>query len=935
MIFRKLFRPKYQDPNPQVRIQAIATLSPSENEHKTHLHELAFNDEDPNVNLAALKRLNSFALWCKMADTAKLDRVRKKAQSTVEQALFEQGELSLSDNERITFIRECKNISLLEKLITLPWLQQGDGAMLKQVLAKIDKPHVTHNLFIQAQSEPVQLSLLENIDDTNILNKALKKTPFSAVKQKIEAKLAAISEAKLKPIEIEKNTRLILSKLLALKDVADLPKLQDKKAQLTAQYRACQEQFNCLTQDVNQSLSERFVEIEQRLERIIEQLMPQWQGQQAKHKAWQQLDNIESNITAILQQVNVLLEGDIAQVTLGEVERFEQSLQQLEQQLQQMHDENNVHDADVNQRQSALLRRIQQSRATLARLPEFQNAVLQAQTQLDKMTALSLPNDISQIEASEAYLKEQREQWNELRQNYNDSWPQTLNQQWSTVQNAWRNALVVLKEQVKQNESRVRAKIRAIDNLVEQGKFNAAMGLFNRVQSWYVDLPEKQQQVLARSFDKAKDQIDNLKDLQHYIAKPRKPAMLAEAEAIALNPLDINQQAKEVKRLRKEWSSLGNSDTEADQLLNKAFDLAIEKAFEPCRVYFAQQDQIREQNLKLKLDVLAQLEALHDETLGPTELVEKYGQLTSKWREIGRIDYTKLGELNGQYRAVTIPLKEKIQLFYGQNAEQKQSLLKQAESLLQMEDIVAAVEKAKQLQQKWKDIDSAGRKLESKLWSTFRAINDQVFAKRQQHSDTLKQESKQLNSQLESQWQVIEGALSSAQTIADFNAIENDTQTFAQSLLEMPDQLSKQYQLKIGKLLDSVEQGKRDWAGKQKSQELHTVFSLLEDWQEAQPNAEQLATLPNALQQSFKQCDVNPDWDRHKITVVLEILAEVESPKSDQALRKALQLQLMSDKLQNGEQPDKSDLLEQWIKQGPVTQQDKKLLTRIKPLFIN
>ena len=91
MIFSRIFAPSHQSPKPEKRMQAIESLSPEKAQEKTILHELAFNDEDANVSLAALEKLNSFVLWLKMSQIAKQSRVKKAAEKKVNAALLGEG----------------------------------------------------------------------------------------------------------------------------------------------------------------------------------------------------------------------------------------------------------------------------------------------------------------------------------------------------------------------------------------------------------------------------------------------------------------------------------------------------------------------------------------------------------------------------------------------------------------------------------------------------------------------------------------------------------------------------------------------------------------------------------------------------------------------------------------------------------------------------
>src|SRR5690606_19415961 len=113
MIFKSFLTPKYKNNNPQVRLSAIAGLSPDDSEHKSHLHELAFNDANTQVRLAALKRLNQFVLWWKMAETDTNAQIKKQAYQIVEQQLLAAEPDLLTAKERNQFIKECTNNALL------------------------------------------------------------------------------------------------------------------------------------------------------------------------------------------------------------------------------------------------------------------------------------------------------------------------------------------------------------------------------------------------------------------------------------------------------------------------------------------------------------------------------------------------------------------------------------------------------------------------------------------------------------------------------------------------------------------------------------------------------------------------------------------------------------------------------------------------------
>lgn len=73
---------------------------------------------------------------------------------------------------------------------------------------------------------------------------------------------------------------------------------------------------------------------------------------------------------------------------------------------------------------------------------------------------------------------------------------------------------------------------------------------------------------------------------------------------------------------------------------------------------------------------------------------------------------------------------------------------------------------------------------------------------------------------------------------------------------------------------------------------------------------------------------------RLQLTIELEIINEVASPKSELALRQQYQLEMMAAKLQNGEQASNDELLLQWLSHGPVLNDEQPLLARMRNVIL-
>ncbi|MFT4940707.1 MAG: exonuclease SbcC [Paraglaciecola sp.] len=932
MIFSSLFRPKHQDPNPQVRINAIEKLSTTEPEQKSVLHELAFNDPDANVSLAALNKLDSFVLWYKMAQTAKNARVAKKSQQVIEQVLLSEQNNKIDQREKRTFIEECTDNKIMEKLVMQPWLQ-NDLELAVLLLDKLAKPQLSRQVLFSTKNVDLQLKLLKSIDDESGLNKVLKKVTIAKVKQAAQQQLDDLLASKQLPLEVDKETRLILARLLALKDSDDLPYIELHRSDLLEHYHNLAAKFVCLPHSSKQNFDEKFSDIARKLDTLVTTLKPLWERKLAAIKLQELVQDVSQQAEVLLAKISAQLHENITDITSQQRNELEQ---QLDSNLQQVHSliSELANDAENPRRQlEKLNNQLLSCQNTLHSLPEFQIAIEQANILIDKFAGLTLANDISQLDLAQQHLNDAQHQWKKLTQPYAENWPHGIKQRWMGQQKKWQQAIKGLKDKLQSDVNRCRNKMRTVDSMVNQGKFKLAMGLYEKIVPWYQALPEKQKEQLERQFSKVKEQIEDLKDWQDYIAAPRKPILLAEAEALVVKPLVIEQQANKIKELRQQWNSLGKLESESDQALNKAFEGTIEQAFAPCRDYYNQQELQREANMAAKQRLIENLKTLSEKTLPDADLVKQVRVLQQQWQTIGEVDYKQREALNQQYHAQVGPLKARVNQYYQDNAEQKQQLLNKTQQLLALEDVSEAIEQAKKLQDKWKTIEHAGRKAEAQLWPAFRTANDQIFAKLKVQQEHEKQA---VDSQIEQANSLLIGMqeqISKAQDKASLTASLESQSELSNLLNSLPPRARNSLDNLLNQNLQAQQTKFVEIEQNRQQQQFHDLFAALKEWKNETSLPSLLQSLPAVWQRCFKNVANGPDMDRHTLTIVMEIIGERESPKVDSAKRKEIQLQLMAEKLQKGTNKSLEEWLKDWIQVGPIGENEGSLLKRIEKLF--
>jgi hypothetical protein len=935
MIFKHLFRSKHQSSDPQVRLQAIEKLNNSDPEQKSILHELAFNDSDVNVSLAALQKLDSFVLWYKMSETAKNDRVQKKSQQFIENALLDGQSSALDANEKRRFILETRDSRLVEKLLSQVWVQQ-DTELALALLKKTDKPQLHEKLLFQSQNtdltKAILSALMDNVQSRKLLNKFQKKSASTSLKAFADELLQGWLAGEKAPVEVEQQVKMLLSRLLALKDHNELPHLKQQQSELTTQYLLLSKRFDCLPEQKRIEIEAKYADISARVERTIALLIPQWQAKQAELALADNLARLYKEVEQNLADLSVQLSERLSDISAAEVDVFTQKANQQLEQIHTLTSQLPATKSNAHKQLEQLNNQLVTSLNTLASLPKFQKAIQQGQAMISKFAELPLPDDVSQIDAADEYLKEQKQIWRHTVAEFQAHLPADLSQQWHKQIASWQQAIKTLKKQIDNDVSRCRNKIRAVESLVNQGKFKAAMGLYQKVNNWYQALPEKQQGQLERSFSGVKQQIENLKDWQEYIAAPRKPALLTEVAALVANPLTIEAQVEAIKSLRYQWNSLGKIDTESDIALNEAFESEIEKAFAPCRAYYDQQQQEREQNMQSKQHILAELTTLSQQEIGTSALAKRLSSLQQKWRNIGEVDFKLRNDLYQSYQQLLTPLKDKVTSYQADNAQQKRQLIDKVTKLIELESVTDAIEQAKVLQEKWKSIEHAGKQAENQLWSAFRQANDNLFAKRNEANQQQKDEAKQQVEKTKQKLVELETELKQA---SDKSAIQNalqDQQQVMDEIAGLPVQDRRALEQKLQAMLELQKSKLTELKRSEKSQQLQALFDSIKSWKDNAEVPDTVNAIAKHWQSSFY--DLAPNVDRHDLTIKMEIVAQADSPEKDAQQRQSIQMQMMAQKLQSGDELALTPLFKEWISAGAPSKTDLALLKRIEPLVL-
>lgn len=183
-------------------------------------------------------------------------------------------------------------------------------------------------------------------------------------------------------------------------------------------------------------------------------------------------------------------------------------------------------------------------------------------------------------------------------------------------------------------------------------------------------------------------------------------------------------------------------NSEIDNLFDANFKLLRDKRNKHAR----EQDDLKNENLTRKTDLLEKLRALVDSEDGEQSF-QLFKEIQREWRSIGAIptaqikplwaSYTALVDRFYDHRSIYFELKE---LDRKKNLEAKVELCVRAEKLLSVEKLSDAVRELNELHNEFKHLGPVPKEDKESVWQRFKAASDALYKKRDEHLEKVNQE---------------------------------------------------------------------------------------------------------------------------------------------------------------------------------------------------
>ena len=461
----------------------------------------------------------------------------------------------------------------------------------------------------------------------------------------------------------------------------------------------------------------------------------------------------------------------------------------------------------------------------------------------------------------------------------------------------------------RQDDSEARKKADALlnelENALEAKVVSDAANALKQIHRLGDKLSQKSQNQMQGRLRLLTNQLNELRDWQGFAVTPKKESLCEQMEALIDADIAPDLLAERIKDLQTEWKSLGHSN---DRDLWKRFQEASDKAFEPCKAYFAEQAEQRAKLVTLREQLTEELrhyEANMDWESADWKTVQNtLNAARETFRSYSPVDRASHQKTQKQFTRVCDAIYAHLKAEYDRNLEQKRALVDKAAQAAASDDPGNAADIVKRVQQDWKGIGVTPRGPDQKLWNELRKHADTVFSRLGEARDARKA--------------AIDETVAAGEAIIEEAKTNLDSQgltAVAEAREKLADiELPKGAHGRLSKILQDMEQRLKDERSAAKAAEERGRWDMLLSLISSGEKPETDITLPAGISVDWFTQE-NSDSDAKKLCITMEILADIESPVEDKPARMELQVQRLAEGMGRNlsKEEERNTLIKQWL----------------------
>ena len=491
-----------------------------------------------------------------------------------------------------------------------------------------------------------------------------------------------------------------------------------------------------------------------------------------------------------------------------------------------------------------------------------------------------------------------------------------------------------------QQTNRIDGLQRQIDQLeqhIQDGHLKEASKLYGQITTNLRQVDSRATRNLQRQARSLGARLSEMRDWQGFVTTPKKEALCEAMEALVGADIAPDILADKIQAMQDEWKTLNS--TQPDRELWERFQAAGDRAFEPCREYFASVARDRELNVERRnqlIDELDRYETGLDWANADWKVVQKTLEAAREtFRTYSPVERAAHNNTQERFRAVCDRIYAHVQNEYDRNLARKAALTEEAAAQIEAEDLTAAIDVIKQLQQDWKAVGVTPRAADQKLWKQFRTHCDAVFARLDQARAERKA---RLDDTVLHAEQLVAEALGLSQlelSVADkLSRLEELEQEFA--TLDLPRAAFQRVRKGFTDAANALDDQQQE---QQKLAEQARWQGVIDRLQALADNSASDWDNAAALPREYRDLDFEQAWAQREelnsesaaardLCIRMEVLAGIETSGADQARRMELQVQRLAQGLGQSQSVDqeRQDLLQQWLTTSASADQQERFL---------
>ena len=742
--FTKPNKPKWQHRDPDMRKIAVEDL-----EDNATLSEIAQHDESAPVRRAAVRKIDDLAILHSVAQQDEDSSVRELAIQRFKQLLCGQKDKCPDLEERSAWLEKITDTELLEYV----GIQARETQLRLTALTKIQREGLLGDIAINDAESEVRRAAAEKLTQKSTLERVSKavRNRDKQVNRIVREKLDKITEQLERPARIRAECEAICKQIEALARDAKTPspitRLAEKWELINTELKRSQARWDKVAIEAEETFKERFTRVQQQLIETYGNYQHEQEALQQREQALIPLRTAKRTLCEEIEAIGTELQA-LEQLPSAKEEEFGYRLSVLQSEWRDIQPLESIEEREWCTRFEKAYQiaemRYQLLRETYQTATALEAICVQMETQHHREERIK-----------PRYLKEYQEQWTAISRT-TKAFPLL-----TELNNRFHQALQALQTQLQQQTARqeqdfetLKSLIKEIEVKLESGEFHAALPLeqeARELQQKLSDLSPSRFKSLESHLQKLSFKINELRGWARWGDDRERENLCVQMEAL-LERVDDNPEetARLIQEAQQAWKKLGT--TKQAQKLWERFNRACNEAYRPCKVYFEEKAQEREDNFLEKQKLCEELEALAqgtdwaDPNCNWKGIYHAIHDIEKAWHKIGTTNRKARKQVTRRFDKTMQALETHLAEERQRNRRYREQLIEQVKTVQTIENLQEAIRQAKALQDQWQITIPSSRREEHQLWKAFRSACDVVFERRkEQRNETKKEQQAHLN----------------------------------------------------------------------------------------------------------------------------------------------------------------------------------------------